>query len=113
VEEEKMNAEIRTKAARPAAASVVFVVAAVLSACGATAAQQLDARSGSHDALAQAQISAGSSSLDYDTLQHIGRLQVGVGSSSLDYDTLQHIGQLQVGVGSFSLDYDTARHMGR
>ena len=108
-----MNAQIRTKAARPAGASLVFVVAVVLSACGATAAQQLDARSGSHDALAQAQVSAGSSSLDYDTLQHIGRLQVGVGSSSLDFDTLQHMGRLQVGVGSFSLDYDTARHMGR
>lgn len=88
-----MNAEIRTKAARPAAASVVFVVAAVLSACGATAAQQLDARSGSHDALAQAQNSAGSSSLDYDTLQHIGQLQVGVGSFSLDYDTARHVGR--------------------
>ena len=108
-----MNEPIRTKTARPAVASVVFVVAVVLSACGATAAQQLDARSGSHDALAQAQTSAGSSSLDYDTLQHIGLLQVGVGSSSLDYDTLQHIGRLQVGVGSFSLDYDTAQHIGR
>ena len=105
-----MNAQIRTKTARSAVAPVVFVLAVVLSACGATAAQQLDARSGSHDALAQA---AGSSSLDYDTLQHIGRLQVGVGSSSLDFDTLQHMGRLQVGVGSFSLDYDTARHMGR
>ena len=108
-----MNAQIRAKAAGPAMASLVFVVAVVLSACGATAAQQLDARSGSHDALAQAQNSAGSSSLDYDTLQHIGRLQVGVGSSSLDFDTLQHMGRLQVGVGSFSLDYDTARHLGR
>jgi hypothetical protein len=113
VEEEQMNAQIRTQAVRPAGASVVFVVAVVLSACGAAAAQQLDGRSGSHDALAQGQISAGSSSLDYDTLQHIGRLQVGVGSSSLDFDTLQHLGRLQVGVGSFSLDYDTARHIGR
>ena len=108
-----MKAQIRTKAARSAGASLVFVVAVVLSACGSTAAQQLDARSGSHDALAQAQVSAGSSSLDYDTLQHIGRLQVGVGSSSLDFDTLQHMGRLQVGVGSFSLDYDTAQHIGR
>jgi ABC-type enterochelin transport system substrate-binding protein len=113
VEEEQMNAQIRAKATRPAMASLVFVVAVVLSACGATAAQQLDARSGSHDALAQGQTSAGSSSLDYDTLQHIGQLQVGVGSSSLDYDTLQHMGQLQVGVGSSSLDYDTLQHMGR
>ena len=108
-----MNAQIRAKAAGPAMASLVFVVAVVLSACGATAAQQLDARSGSHDALAQAQTSAGSTSLDYDTLQHIGLLQVGVGSYSLDYDTAQHIGRLQVGVGSFSLDYDTARHIGQ
>jgi hypothetical protein len=38
---------------------------------------------------------------------------MGVGSFSLDYDTLQHMGRLQMGVGSFSLDYDTARHMGR
>ena len=108
-----MNAQIRTKAARSAGASLVFVVAVVLSACGATAAQQLDARSGSHDALAQAQVSAGSSSLDYDTLQHIGRLQVRVGSFSPDYDTARHMGLVEVGAGSFSLDYDTARHMGR
>ena len=108
-----MNEQIRATAARLVMTSLVFVVAVVLSACGATAAQELGARSGSRDALAQAQISAGSSSLDYDTLQHMGRLQVGVGSSSLDYDTAQHIGRLQLGVGSFSLDYDTARHMGR
>ena len=88
-----MNEPIRTKTARPAVASVVFVVAVVLSACGTTAAQQSVARSGSHDALAQGQVSAGSSSLDYDTLQHIGRLQVGVGSFSLDYDTARHIGR--------------------
>src|SRR3981081_66896 len=108
-----MNAQIRTKTARSAVATVAFVLAVVLSACGSTAAQQLDARSGSHDALAQAQVSAGSSSLDYDTLPHISRLQVVVWSSSLDFDTLQHMGRLQVGVGSFSLDYDTAQHIGR
>src|SRR3979490_2972131 len=113
VEEEQMNAQIRTKTARSAVAPGVFVVAVVLSACGATAAQQLDARSGSHDALAQAQISAGSSSLDYDPRQHMGRLQVGVGAFSPDYDTARHMGLVEVGAGSFSLDYDTARHIGR
>ena len=108
-----MNANtIRTKPTRPRLASFACGVAIVLSACGATAAQQSDASTGSTHAAAQAQISAGSFSLDYNTAQHLGRLEAGVGSSSLDYNTAQHMNRLEAGAGSSSLDYNTAQHMG-
>jgi hypothetical protein len=113
VEEEEMNeTTIRTKSTRLGLASFACGVVAVLSACGATAAQQSDASTGSTHAAAQAQISAGSSSLDYNTAQHLGQLVAGVGSTSLDYNTAQHMNRLEAGAGSSSLDYNTAQHMG-
>jgi hypothetical protein len=106
-----MNANTnRTKASHPVIASFACGLAVVLSACGATAAQSVVSPE-SQDTAAQAQISAGSFSLDYNTAQNLGRLE-SVGSFSLDYNTAQHMGRLEGGVGSFSLDYDTAQHLG-
>jgi hypothetical protein len=87
-------------------------VAIVLSACGTTAAQSAIGPE-PQGAAAEAQTSAGSFSLDYDTARHLGRVEAGAGSSSLDYNTAQHVGRLELGAGASSLDYDTARHMGR
>jgi hypothetical protein len=106
-----MNANTnRAKASHPVIASFACGLAVVLSACGATAAQSVVSPE-SQDTAAQAQISAGSFSLDYNTAQNLGRLE-SVGSFSLDYNTAQHLGRLE-SVGSFTLDYDTAQHMGR
>jgi hypothetical protein len=109
-----MNANtIRSKAAHAGMASFVCGMAVVLSACGATAAQQSDVSPESSDSATQAQTSAGSFSLDYSTAQHMGRLDGGAGSFSLDYSTAEHMGRFEQGAGSFSLDYSTAEHMGR
>ena len=106
------------KASRSLGASVALALAVVVSACGATAAQQSlgaqsDLASDSAGSATQAVVSAGSFSLDYDTVQHMGTVQVGAGSFSLDYNTAAHLGRLSEGAGSFSLDYDTARHVAR
>lgn len=104
---------IRTRGTHTRAASFVCGAAIFLSACGTTAAQQSAAGLESQNLRPAGQISTGSSSLDYNTAQNMGRLYTGAGSSSLDYDTAQHMGRLNTGAGSSSLDYDTALHTGR
>jgi hypothetical protein len=83
-----MNAiTFATKA--PRLGLVFFAIALLVSACGSTVAADRATSLGQPAVV-------GSSSLDYDTLSHMGLLPTSVGSSSLDYDTLRHIGRLEL-----------------
>jgi len=87
---------VTRKVARSGIVSVALAVAVLGSACGTAAGQQLRAAPGyaagdSTSSTGGAQTEAGSTSLDYNTAQHMGLLDMGAGATSIDYDTAQHM----------------------
>lgn len=79
-----------------AATSLLLGGVALLAACGTPAAQGSDGDPVVYERSFTNRISAGSSSIDYDTTRHLGLLITGVGTFSLDYDTRQHISGRQM-----------------
>jgi hypothetical protein len=90
---------VNTVTRKPAHLQIASVALALIvfgSACGAAAGQQLRAAPGnaagdSTSSTGEAQTAAGSTSLDYNTAEHLGRLDGGIGATSIDYDTAQHM----------------------
>jgi len=87
---------VTRKVARSQIVCVALALAVLGSACGTAAGQQLRAAPGyaagdSTSSTGGAQTEAGSTSLDYNTAQHMGLLDMGAGATSIDYDTAQHM----------------------